>query len=306
MKAIRAHRFGGPEVLEVDEVVKPTPGAGEVLVRVVASSVNPIDWKLREGMFKEVPLPFTTGGDFSGVIEAVGPGVADFKVGQKVFGVAPGSMGAHAEFVVEPAKTLAHKPTTLDHLLAASVPLTALTAWQALFDHGKLLAREHVFILGASGGVGSFAVQFARNAKAWVSGTASTENVERVRELGASQVIDYKRERFDQVATNIDLCLDLVGGDLQQQAFNVMKKGGRLISTVEPPDEDLAASRGVTASFFMMQPRGPQLHEIARQIDAGMVRVNVAKVMPLEKTSEAEELNRQQKVTGKIVLRVAA
>jgi NADPH:quinone reductase-like Zn-dependent oxidoreductase len=306
MKAVRAHQFGGAEVLKFEDVPKPSPKDGEVLVRVMASSVNPIDWKFREGFFKELPLPFTTGGDFSGVVDAIGGGVTDFKVGDAVFGCAPGSMGAHAEFLVAPASTIALKPTSLDHLQAASVPLTAFTAWQALFDNGKLAAGQRVLVLGASGGVGNFAVQFAKNANAKVSGTASTEQVERVRGLGADPVIDYETQRFEDVAREVDLCVDLVGRDLQRRAFAVVKKGGRLVSTVAPPDQELAQAHGITALMFRMQPQGDQLREIARQIDAGRVRVNVARVMPFEKTSEAEELSRKQQVSGKIVLRVAA
>jgi NADPH:quinone reductase-like Zn-dependent oxidoreductase len=306
MRAIRAHGFGGPEVLGLDEIPDPTPGAGELRVRVIASSVNPIDWKLREGMLKEIAVPFTTGGDFSGVVDQLGAGVQGFAVGDEVFGVAPGSRGAHAELVVVPAATVARKPKSLDFEQAASVPLTAFTAWQALFDQGALKAGESVFIIGASGGVGSFAVQFAKNAKAIVSGTASGASVERVRALGATTVVDYEKQRFEDVVKDAALCVDLVGRDMQRRAFSVVKRGGRLVSTVQPPDEKLAAERGIGAKVFRMKPAGDQLREIARQIDAGLVKVSVARVMPFEKTSEAEELNRRQEVTGKIVLRVAA
>jgi NADPH:quinone reductase-like Zn-dependent oxidoreductase len=281
MRAIRAHAFGGPEVLEMDDVPRPSPGDGEVLVRVIAASVNPIDWKLREGQYPTLAVPFITGGDFSGTIEATGPGVSAFRVGDEVFGGVPGSTGSHAEFVVVPAGAIAPKPRSLDHIQAASVPLTAMTAWQGLFDHGKLAAGEHVLILGASGGVGSLAVQFARNAKARVSATASTENVAHVRELGADQVIDYRKHRLQDVVSGVDLCLDLVGGDLRRSAFDVVRRGGRLVTTVmPPPDEDLARARGISALHFRQQFRGDDLREIARQIDAGAVRVRVARVLP--------------------------
>lgn len=306
MRAIRAHAFGGPEVLGLDEVPAPTPREGEVLVRVVASSVNPIDWKLREGYFRELPVPFITGGDFSGVVAAVGPNVADFPVGTEVFGVAPGSRGAHAELVAVPAATVARKPASLDHLQSASVPLAALTAWQGLFEHGKLARGEHVLILGASGGVGSIAVQLARNAGATVSGTSSSESLERVRGLGASTVIVYTQQRFEDLVRDVDLALDLVGGDFQRRAFGVVKRGGRLVSTVAEPDPDLARARGVEATVFRMRPRGDQLREIASLLDARKLQPNVARVLPLERTREAEELNRRQEVTGKIVIRVAA
>jgi NADPH:quinone reductase-like Zn-dependent oxidoreductase len=308
MRAIRVHAFGGPEGLELDEVPTPSPKAGEVLVRVAAASVNPIDWKFREGLYPTLPLPFTIGGDFSGTIEATGPGVSDFKIGDDVFGTVPGSRGSQAEFVVVPSAAVALKPWTLDHIQAASVPLSAVTAWQALFDNGKLAAGEHVLILGASGGVGSLAVQFARNAKAKVWATASTRNVAGVRELGADiVVIDYKKQRLEDAVEDVDLCVDLVGGDFRQRAFDVVKKGGRLVTAVlPPPDQELARARGITALHFFEHFQGDQLREIARQIDAGRVRVSVAKVLPLERAGEAEELNRKRQVAGKIVLEVAA
>jgi NADPH:quinone reductase-like Zn-dependent oxidoreductase len=307
MRAIRAHAFGGPQVLTLDEVPKPSPKPGEVLVRVVAASVNPIDWKYREGVYPTLPLPFTAGGDFSGTVEVTGSGVSDFKVGDEVFGCVPGSKGAQADFVVVVAKAIALKPKTLDYIQAASVPLAASTAWQGLFDHGKLVAGEHVLILGGSGGVGSLAVQFAKNAKAKISATASTENVELVRGLGADVVVDYKKERLEEKVKDVDLVLDLVGGDLRRRAFDLVKRGGRLMTAVQPPpDLELARVRGVTAVHYYQHPRGNQYQEIAGLIDAGRVRVRVAKVLPLEQAAEAEELNRSQQIKGKIVLRVAA
>jgi NADPH:quinone reductase-like Zn-dependent oxidoreductase len=305
MKAIRAHGFGGPEVLHLDEIPRPDPGPGDVLVRVLASSVNPIDWKLRQGLYKELSLPFIPGGDFVGTIDALGPEVTTFRKGQEVYGCAPGSIGAQAEYVVVPAATMALKPRTLDSVGAASVPLASMTAWQALFDHGKLAAGQHLLILGASGGVGSFAVQFAKTVNARVSGTASTANVERVRALGADHVIDYKKERIEDAVKDVDLCVDLVGGELQRRAFSVIKKGGRLVSTVQSPEER-EQSRGIQAMVFRQQPNGEQLRRIGELIDAGKVKIDVARVLPLDRASEAEELNRRHEVTGKIVLRVAS
>ncbi|HZU97263.1 MAG TPA: NADP-dependent oxidoreductase, partial [Planctomycetota bacterium] len=291
----------------MDDVPRPSPGDGEVLVRVIAASVNPVDWKYREGQYPTLPVPFITGGDFSGTIEATGPGVSAFRVGDAVFGGVPGSTGSHAEFVVVPVGAIAPKPRSLDHIQAASVPLTAMTAWQGLFDQGKLAPGEHVLILGGSGGVGSLAVQLAKNAKARVLATASTENVARVRELGADFVIDYRKQHLRDAGEAVDLVLDLVGGDSRREAFDVVRRGGRLVTTVmPPPDEGLARARGVTAVHFRQQFRGDDLREIARQIDAGSVRITVAKVLPLERAAEAEELNRKKQVSGKIVLRVAA
>lgn len=304
MRAMRVGRFGGPEALALERVPKPAPGPGEILVRVDASAVNPIDWKLREGFFKDLPLPFTPGGDFCGTVEALGEGARRFQKGDAVYGVAKDSVGADADFVTVPESHAALKPRTLETVEAASVPLVAMTAWQGLFTHGRLTGGQTVLILGASGGVGSMAVQLAKLAGARVLGTASPENADRVRRLGCDQVIDYKSERIEDVARGVDLCLDLVGGGLQKRAFSCVKRGGRLVSTVEPPDEKAAAERGVSAGFFMMKPDAEQLRELAAKIEAGDLVVEVAKVLPLEQAAQAEELNRKQQVDGKIVLRV--
>jgi NADPH:quinone reductase-like Zn-dependent oxidoreductase len=298
-------------VLHLDDVPRPEPGRGEVLVRVVAASVNPIDWKLREGLLRELALPFIPGGDFSGRVAALGAGVGDLPKGTEVYGCIPGSMGADAEYVVCPRSALARKPRSLDHVQAASVPIAAMTAWQALFDHGKLAANElleetpTVLILGASGGVGWFAVQLAKQAFAYVYGTASPSNVDRVLQLGADAAIDHHKYRFEDVATDVNLCIDLVGGELQRRAFQVVRRGGALVSTVQPPSEELARRNGVHATMFRMNPSAEQLREIAKRIDAGQLVVDVAKVLPLDRASEAEELNRRHEVTGKIVLRVS-
>jgi NADPH:quinone reductase-like Zn-dependent oxidoreductase len=304
MRAVRISRFGGPETLAIQQVPKPRPGSGELLIRVEATAVNPVDWKLREGLFKDLPLPFTPGGDFCGAVEEVGAGVKGFQKGDSVFGVAPRSMGADADFVVVPQGNLSRTPRTLGPVEAASVPLAGMTAYQGLFEHGKVEAGQTVLILGASGSVGSFAVQLAKRKDVTVIGTSSSHNVERVRALGADRVVDYRREKVEDLVKDADFCLDLVGGDLQKRAFGCLKKGGRLVSTVQPPDEALAKKRGVEASFMMMQPQAAQLREMAAMIEAGDLKVQVARVLPLEKAAEAEELSRQHKVDGKIVLQV--
>jgi len=305
MKAVRVTRFGGPETIAVQKVPKPRPSAGEALVRVEASAINPIDWKLREGLRRDLPLPFTPGGDFCGTIEELGAGASAFQKGDAVYGVAPGSVGADAEFVCVPLSNLALKPRTLGPTEAAVVPLVGMTAWQGLFTHGGLKSGATVLILGASGGVGSVAVQLAKLAGATVLGTCAPENVERVRLLGCDRPIDYKKERVEQAAKDVDLCLDLVGGDLQKRALACVKRGGRLISAVQPPDERLAAERGlVEAKFFMMKPDAGQLKELATKLEAGELKVEVARILPLDRAAEAEELNRRREVEGKIVLQV--
>lgn len=305
MKAIQVRRFGGPEVLKLEDVPLPKPGQGEVLVRVHAASVNPVDWKLREGWFGPRPLPFIPGGDFSGVVEELGPGVRTRKVGDEVYGCMPASIGADAEFVAAPEEVLALKPRTLGHDRAASVPLVAMTAWQALRESGGLRPGETVLILGASGGVGSMAVQLAKHWGARVIGTASAPNLARVAELGADQVIDYNAcPMLEEVVSGVDLCLDLVGGAAQTRAFNVVRRGGRLVSTVQPPDQELLRQRGLSGRMHVTRPHSDYLQAIAELVDAGRLRVCVSRVLPLERAAEAEELNRRQSVDGKIVLKL--
>lgn len=305
MKAIRVRRFGGPEVLALEDVPRPEPGPGEVLVRVRAAAVNPVDWKLREGYRDDLPLPFTPGSDFSGVIAGRGRGVYSCRVGDEVYGSLPGARGADAEYLTAPADVVAPKPRTLGHARAASVPLVAMTAWQAVFEAGALAAGETVLVLGASGGVGSMAVQLARCAGARVVGTAATENVARVRELGADEVIDYTRQRsLEDVVWGVDLCVDLVGGAFQTRAFNVVRRGGRLVSTVQPPDRAMLTSRGLTGRMIVTRPHADYLRAITALIDAGRLKVSVAKILPLTRAAEAEELSRRQHVDGKIVLRL--
>jgi NADPH:quinone reductase-like Zn-dependent oxidoreductase len=304
MKAIRVLRFGGPEVLALQDVPRPSPGPGEVLVRVRAASVNPFDWKLREGYLGPRPLPFTPGGDFSGVVEALGRGSRARRVGEEVYGCTPGIIGADAEYVVVSEEALAPKPRTLGHARAASVPLVAMTAWQALRETGALRPGETVLILGASGGVGGMAVQLAKEWGARVVGTASTENIRRVEGLGADLVIDYVRNpAIEDQVSGVDLCLDLVGGAAQSRAFNVIRRGGRLVSTVQSPDRELLERRGLSGRLHVTRPHADYLRAIAELVDAGRLKVSVARILPLSRAAEAEELNRRQSVDGKIVLR---
>jgi NADPH:quinone reductase-like Zn-dependent oxidoreductase len=251
-----------------------------------------------------MPLPFTPGGDFSGEIAELGDGVAGYRPGDAVYGCIPGSQGAEAEFLTCPTSALAPKPRTLDPIAAASVPLAGMTAYQGLFEHGNLARGQTVLILGASGGVGNLAVQLAKHAGARVIATGSAAGLERLRALGADMVVDYAKGRFEDLAKDVDLCLDLVGGEDQRRAASVVKKGGTLVSSLGQPPDELA--RGITLKGFRMHPRSENLRELAKLIDAGSLKIEVARVLPLEKASEAEELYRSHQVTGKIVLRVAS
>ncbi|HEY1562232.1 MAG TPA: NADP-dependent oxidoreductase [Caulobacteraceae bacterium] len=309
MKAIRIHEFGDTGVLELEELPEPIPAAGEVLIEVRAASVNPVDYKIREGKYPAVTsemLPVTLGRDVAGVIAAVGEGATDFETGDEVFAMLPPNRGGFAEWVTAPAEICAAKPVRLDMVQAASVPLAALTAWQGLFTYGGLKAGQRVLIHGASGGVGPFAVQFAKVRGAKVFATASAETRAFVEGLGADRVIDYQAERFEEIVKGADLVYDLVGGETEDRSWQVLERGGTLISTVHQHDAAKAAEAGVTARRYTAQADGGQLREIAKLIDDGKVRVAIDRVYPLDQAAEAERHLENDHVVGKVVLEVAA
>src|SRR5437870_1879921 len=244
MKAIRIHNYGGPEVLQYEDAPRPKPQAGEVVVRVHAAGVNPIDWKVREGHMKDFwphKFPLILGWDLSGVVEEIGPRVSQFKKGDEVYSLPdPTRNGAYADYIVVRESELALKPKSLHHIRAAAVPLAALTAWQSLFDIAQLQPGQRVLIHGGSGGVGHFAVQLAKWKGAYVIARASRKNQEGLSTLGADEPIDYTRQRFEDVARNIDTVLDTIGGETQERSWSVLKKGGNLVSLVQPPSEEKA------------------------------------------------------------------
>jgi NADPH:quinone reductase-like Zn-dependent oxidoreductase len=309
MKAVRVHQYGGPEVLKYEEAPRPNPGPGEVLVRIRAAGVNPVDWKVREGHMREAlayRMPFVPGWDVSGVVEATGPNVTRLNTGDEVYGY-PSVVrdGTYAEYAVVPEAELALKPRSVDHVEAASVPMAALTAWQGLFDAGDLRTDQKVLIHGGAGGVGSFAIQLARWRGAFITATASGRNQEFLRNLGADLTIDYEKSRFDRLVCDVDLVLDTVGGDTLRRSWKVLKKGGILVSTVEAPDAGLAQVHGVRAALVDTQANPAQLAEIAGLVDAGMVRPIVEAVFPLNEARNAQELSQTGHARGKIVLKVA-
>ena len=308
MKAIRIHNYGGPEMLKYEDAPRPQPGQGEVLIRVHATSVNPIDWKVREGDMKDFwphKLPLVLGWDLSGVVEELGRGVSRFKVGDEVYSVPdPTRDGTYADYIVVREPEVALKPKALHHVRAAAVPLAALTAWQALFDTAQVQSEQRVLIHGAAGGVGHFAVQLAKWKGAHVIGTASAANHEMLYELGADELIDYTRQRFEDVARNIDVVLDTIGDDTQERSWSVLKKGGNLVSLVQPPSEEKAKELGVRAAIIGGQPNGAQLAEIARIIDAGKLAPVIDRILPFSEARRAQELSQSGHTHGKIVLRV--
>ena len=311
MKAVRVHKYGGPEVLRFEDVPRPTPGSGELLVKVHAASVNPIDWKIRAGYMKDyipLPLPFIPGWDVSGVVEAVGPGVTKFKKGDEVYArsdLAAHGYGSYAEYVEVKETETALKPRAVDHVHAAAIPVAAVAAWRALFDGAGLKKGQKVLIHGSAGGVGGFAVQLAKWKGAQVIGTASSKNQGFVRELGADETIDYEKTRFEDVVHDADVVLDTIGGDTQKRSWSVLKKGGILVSLVGPPSAEEAAKHGVRSAFLSAQGGTSVLTELAKLVDSGKIRLIVEKVLPLSEARQAHELSESGHARGKIVLKVA-
>ncbi len=304
MKAIRLQARTGPAGFVYEEAPQPEPRAGEVLVRVHAAAVTPteLQWAptstTRTG--EPRPLPVILGHEFSGVISAVGPDVTDLAEGDAVFGMNDWFRdGAQAEYCVARAAEVALKPRSVDHVQAAVTPISALTAWQGLIERAGLTSGQTVLIHGASGGVGVFAVQLARGRGARVIGTASANNLDFVRGLGAEEVIDYRAERFDDVVRDVDLVFDTVGGETLARSWGVLRPGGKLI-TIAASEEQTQAER-VRDAFFIVEANRTQLAEVARLIDAGELRPVVGGVFPLARGREAYEY---KPAHGKVVLRV--
>jgi NADPH:quinone reductase-like Zn-dependent oxidoreductase len=308
MRAVMFDSYGSPQVLTLKEVPSPQTAAGEVLVRVHAAGVNPLDWKVRAGHVKawlQHRLPLIPGWDVSGVVEAVGSGVKAFKVGDAVYGMLDFTHnGAYAEYVATGTRNLAPKPGSIDHVHAAAVPLAALTAWQALFNVARLTLGQTVLIHGAAGGVGHFAVQFAKWKGARVIGTASSGNEGFLRELGADEVIDYRTRPFEEVVHDVDVVFDPIGGDTQERSWKVLKKGGVLVATLGISSPEAATEHGVRGEGVMVGPDNAQLTQIATLIDAENVKPAVSAVLPLAEAARAHELSQTGHVRGKIVLKV--
>jgi NADPH:quinone reductase-like Zn-dependent oxidoreductase len=308
MKAWRVHEFGPPEQMVFETIPRPAPAAGEVLVKVHAAGVGPWDAWIRAGRSAlPQPLPLTLGSDLAGEVAELGPGVSDLAVGDSVFGVTNSQfLGSYAEYAIASAAMLSTMPSSLSYIEAASVPVVAVTAWQGLFDYAVLEARQTVLIHGAAGNVGAFAVQLARLAGLRSVVTASTKDIEYVRALGADQVIDYKTQSFENQVRDAHAVLDLVGGDTQTRSFPTLRRGGRLVSTVSKPDQDLAKQYGVSAAFFLVDVTSERLRVIATLIDRGELKTRVGTILPLAKANEAHMIldGRRAGQPGKIILSV--
>jgi len=308
MKAVRYHHTGGPDVLVYEDAPRPVAGAGQVLVRVHAAGINPADWKARRGNRFTPELPAIPGWDISGVVAALGPNVTAFQAGDEVFGMIcfPKPGNAYAEYTVAPITDIALKPRTLSHTEAASLPLVALTSWQALFDTAHVQAGQRVLILGASGGTGHLAVQLAKWQGAYVIGTASARNADFVRKLGVDQFIDYTTTRLEDVLDNVDVAYDTVGQQTAQQAVKTLKPGGILVMIAGGPPsaevQTLAADRGARVQGMLVHPDSAALKQIAALADAGVVKPMLDTVLPLAEARRAHELGETNRTRGKIVL----
>lgn len=308
MKAIRIHDFGTPEVLKLEQVERPEPAAGEVLIKVLAASVNPVDWKIRSGDYGAVGedrLPMILGRDICGDVEALGEGVGHIAVGDRVFAFLDMGRGGYAEYVAVPAEHLAAVPQSLSAEEAAAVPLAGLTAWQGLIDHGGLQEGQRVLVHGGGGGVGHLAVQIAKAKGAWVATTVSPEDMEFARKLGADQVIDYKSEIFEDVLDPVDLVFDLIGGETRMRSFEVLKEGGIMVSTLGEPDRETASKFKVRTAGYMAKPNGGQLAEIAELVERRKLRISVQNTFQLSEAAKAQAVLENQHTQGKVVLSVA-
>ncbi|MCQ6247806.1 NADP-dependent oxidoreductase [Streptomyces malaysiensis] len=313
MRAVTIREFGGPEVLTAERVARPEPLPTEVLVRVHAAGINPVDWKTRagQGMAGLQTLPMILGWDVSGVVEEVGFGVTTLAPGDEVYGMPwfPRAAGAYAEFVTAPSRHFARKPASVGHVEAASLPLAALTAWQALVDTAGVKAGQRVLVHAAAGGVGHLAVQFAKHLGAEVVATAREPRHAWLKELGADEVIDYTRQPFEDVTGDIDIVIDLIGtlDDTDARSVSVTRPGGLVVAIPGGVSERLAtvaAQAGVRTSPFLVEPDATALHTIAGLVDSGAVRVEVERTFALEEAAEAHRLGETNRTRGKLVLTV--
>jgi NADPH:quinone reductase-like Zn-dependent oxidoreductase len=308
MRAVCIYSYGGPEVLAYEDAPCPHPGNGEVLVRVHAAGINPVDWKIREGHLKGMlhhAFPLVLGWDVSGAVEGLGSCLTRLKVGDEVFSRPDISRdGAYAEFIVIKESEVALKPKSIDHIHAAALPLAGLTGWQTLFDAGGLSEGQRVLIHAAAGGVGHIAVQLAKWKGAHVIGTAAERNHDFLRKLGVDQVIDYDTERFEEAVQPVDVVLDTIGGATQERSWKMLKPGGILVSIANPPSPEIAAAHGVRQAFVFTQPNAVQLAEIAKLADVEKVKAIVETILPLADATRAQELSERGHTRGKIVLRI--
>jgi len=308
MKAARVLRFGPPNVITHEDVPKPEPGAGQLLVRVKAAGVGHWDALIREGKVQLQPLPLTLGSELSGIIEGIGADVSGFELGDEVYGATNEQFGgAYAEYAVPSARRMAPKPKTLSFIEAASVPIVTVTAWQMLFEYAHVTAGQTVLIHGAAGNVGAYAVQMAKQGGLHVVATAGFADLGYVRGLGADTVVDYNAERFEDSVTGMDVVLDTVGGDTQERSLRVLRPGGILVSVVAPVPEAAQTRHGVRAAYFYVDVTTARLNTITHLFDSARLVTDVGTVLGLADARIAHEmLGGAPHKRGKIVLSIAA
>jgi alcohol dehydrogenase len=316
MKSIQIRGYGGNDVVEVKKTASvPNISSGKVLVNVKASGVNPVDWKIREGYMQQLiqlQFPSTLGMDFSGVVEQIGKvngdAPVDFKQGDEVYGqasVLTGGSGAFAELALANKDSIAHKPKTLNHLEAAALPLVGVSAWQALVEHIGLSKEKKILIHGGAGGIGSVSIQLAKHLGAYVATTVSTNDKQFVQELGADQIIDYKKENFEDVVHDYDAVFDTVGGDTYKRSFRVLKKdNGMIVSMLEQPNSKLMNQYGIKAVFFFTQVNRQRLTKLAEWVDQNNIKVNIDETFSLDEAAKPLDYQKEIHPRGKVVLTV--
>lgn len=305
MKAAQISKYGGSEVVEINRSApKPTASAGRLLVEICAAGVNPVDWKIRQGfMAKMSPLQFpaTLGGDFSGVVEEVGAGVTAFKKDDEVYGRGTGSF---AEFISADAKVTARKPKNIHHIEAAALPLTGVSALQALTEHIGITKGKQILIHGGAGGIGTMAIQLAKHLGAHVATTASDKDKKYVKKLGADEIMDYKKQSFEDLIHDYDAVYDTVGGDTYTRSYKVLKKGGIIVSMLEQPNSELMKRYEVKAIGQFTQTNNERLSKLTELVEKGAVKVHVYRTFPLEQAREALDYQQQGKARGKVVIKI--
>jgi NADPH:quinone reductase-like Zn-dependent oxidoreductase len=307
MKAIVIHEYGGPGVLKYEDIPRPEPKDDQLLIRVIAAGVNPVDGMIRSGTFNgNRAFPIILGGDVAGVVEKVGSKVTKFKAGDPVFAyLSLNNSGGYAQYALVTEREAAPKPKSLTYVEAAAVPIVAMTAWQALVDTAKLSADQTILIHGGSGGVGSFAIQIAKARGAKVIATASTANQDFLKQLGADVAIDYTKQKFEDVAKDVDVVLDSIGRDTLARSYGVVKKGGIIVSLVARPKESELEKHGIRGTALNVEPSSQELAEIGKLIDDKKIKVIVSQTFPLSEAMKAQEQVATGHTRGKIVLKVA-
>jgi len=309
MQAIVLDRYGGPETLQMETVARPEPAEDEILIRVIAASINPVDVAIRSGKYADyfhTTLPLIPGMDISGVVEKTGSKIAQVKKGDPVYGFFTlQKQGGYAQFAVAKETEFARKPKSISFQQAAAVGAVGSTAWQALIDAGHLQAGQSVLIHGGSGGVGHMAIQIAKARGAHVTATASSANQEFMRKLGADQTIDYTKSKFEDVVKDVDLVLDTVGGETLQRSYGVVKRGGIIVTIAGEPDQAALDAHGIRGTFISAAPNSETFAALNELLASGKLKPEVTKVFPLAEAAKAQEQIATRHTTGKVVLNVA-